>query len=80
LAGPAHNLPLVRSLELSAAARYEDYSDFGTTIQIVYGVTPSDKVINNPSDSLTTGAIVHVASSAAPGQSPTSSPSKVAKK
>jgi len=54
--------------------------DFGTTIQIVQGVTPSDRVINNPSDSLTTGAIVHVASSAAPGQSPTPSPSKVAKK
>ena len=54
--------------------------DFGTTIQIVHGVTPSDRVINNPSDSLTTGAIVHVASSADPGQSPTSSPSKVAKK
>jgi membrane fusion protein (multidrug efflux system) len=54
--------------------------DFGTTIQIVQGVTPSDRVINNPSDSLTTGAIVHVASSAAPGQSPKPSPSKVAKK
>jgi RND family efflux transporter MFP subunit len=54
--------------------------DFGTTIEIVQGVTPSDRVINNPSDSLTTGAIVHVASSAAPGQSPTPSPSKVAKK
>src|SRR6266404_3520333 len=45
--------------------------DFGTTIEIVRGVTPSDRVINNPSDSLTTGAIVHVASSAAPGQSHT---------
>src|SRR5882672_9271969 len=40
--------------------------DFGTTIEIVQGVRPSDRVINNPSDSLTTGAIVHVASSAAP--------------
>jgi hypothetical protein len=54
--------------------------DFGTTIEIVQGVTSSDKVIVNPSDSLTTGAIVHVASSAAPGQSPAPSPSKVAKK
>jgi len=54
--------------------------DFGTTIQIVQGVTPSDRVINNPSDSLTTGAIVHVASSAAPGQSHTPSPSRVGKK
>ena len=40
--------------------------DFGTTIQIVQGVTPSDKVIVNPSDSLVTGAVVHVAASAAP--------------
>jgi hypothetical protein len=28
--------------------------DFGTTIQVVQGVTPSDKVILNPSDSLVT--------------------------
>src|SRR6476660_549994 len=38
--------------------------DFGTTIQIVQGVTPSDKVIVNPSDSLVTGAGVHVISPA----------------
>src|SRR6202007_899478 len=31
--------------------------DFGTTIEIVQGVTPSDKVIVNPADSLTTGTI-----------------------
>ena len=49
--------------------------DFGTTIEVVQGVTPSDKVIVNPSDSLTTGTMVHVA--AAPAASP--SP-KVAKK
>jgi RND family efflux transporter MFP subunit len=49
--------------------------DFGTTIEIVQGVTPSDKVIVNPSDSLTTGTMVRVA--AAPAASP--SP-KVAKK
>src|SRR6267154_5454132 len=42
--------------------------DFGTTIQVVQGVTPADKVIVNPSDSLTTGAVVHV--SAAPAASP----------
>jgi len=36
--------------------------DFGTTIQVVQGVTPSDKVIVNPSDSLVTGAVVHVSS------------------
>ena len=42
--------------------------DFGTTIQVVQGVTPSDKVIVNPSDSLTTGTMVRVA--AAPAASP----------
>jgi membrane fusion protein (multidrug efflux system) len=44
--------------------------DFGTTIQIVQGVTPSDKVILNPADSLVTGDAVRVA--AAPAPSPTS--------
>jgi len=38
--------------------------DFGTTIQVVQGVTPSDKVIVNPSDSLVTGAVVNVSSPA----------------
>ncbi len=42
--------------------------DFGTTIEIVQGVTPSDKVIVSPSDSLTTGTMVRVA--AAPAASP----------
>lgn len=40
--------------------------DFGTTIQIVDGVTPSDKVILNPADSLVTGDVVHVAATPAP--------------
>jgi outer membrane receptor protein involved in Fe transport len=31
LIGPKNTLPLVKSLELSASARYENYSDFGTT-------------------------------------------------
>src|SRR3954462_597334 len=49
--------------------------DFGTTIQIVDGVTPSDKIILNPADSLLTGDMVRVASP------PTSSPAPaVAKK
>jgi hypothetical protein len=38
--------------------------DFGTTIQVVQGVIPSDKVILNPADSLVTGAVVHVSSPA----------------
>jgi len=49
--------------------------DFGTTIEVVQGVTPSDKVIVNPSDSLTTGTMVHVAPAPAASPSP-----KMAKK
>ena len=44
--------------------------DFGTTIEIVQGLTPSDKVILNPADSLVTGAVVHVAAAVAPSPSP----------
>jgi hypothetical protein len=44
--------------------------DFGTTIQIVQGVTPSDKVILNPADSLLTGDTVRVAAPAAPSPAP----------
>jgi hypothetical protein len=44
--------------------------DFGTTIQIVQGVTPSDKVILNPADSLLTGDTVHVAATDAPSPAP----------
>jgi membrane fusion protein, multidrug efflux system len=40
--------------------------DFGTTIEIVQGVTAADKVIVNPSDSLTTGTMVRVAAAASP--------------
>ena len=48
--------------------------DFGTTIEIVQGVTPSDKVIVNPSDSLITGTAVRVA--AAPAASPSAEMAK----
>jgi RND family efflux transporter MFP subunit len=44
--------------------------DFGTTIEIVQGVIPSDKVILNPADSLVTGAVVHVAAAVSPSPSP----------
>jgi len=54
--------------------------DFGVQSEILSGVSESDKVIVNPSDSLTTGTIVHVASSAASGQSPAPSPAKAAEK
>jgi RND family efflux transporter MFP subunit len=38
--------------------------DFGQTIEILAGVGPMDRVILNPSDSLMSGAAVHVAESA----------------
>jgi membrane fusion protein (multidrug efflux system) len=38
--------------------------DFGVQSEILSGVTESDRVIVNPSDSLTTGAVVRVSSSA----------------
>ena len=53
--------------------------DFGVQSEILSGVSESDKVIVNPSDSVTTGTIVHVASSTAPSQSPAPSPSKAVK-
>src|SRR5438094_5876412 len=48
--------------------------DFGIQSEILSGVTESDKVIVNPSDSLTTGTVVHVA--AAPAASPSATPAK----
>jgi membrane fusion protein (multidrug efflux system) len=44
--------------------------DFGIQSEILSGVTESDKVIVNPSDSLSTGTIVHIAETAAPSPSP----------
>lgn len=40
--------------------------DFGTTIEIVHGVSPSDKVILNPADSLVSGDVVRIATTTAP--------------
>src|SRR5256886_4187463 len=40
--------------------------DFGTTIEMVQGVTPLDKVILNPADSLVTGDVVHIAATPSP--------------
>jgi RND family efflux transporter MFP subunit len=45
--------------------------DFGIQSEILSGVTESDKVIVNPSDSLTTGTTVRVAVRPAPSPSPT---------
>jgi membrane fusion protein, multidrug efflux system len=44
--------------------------DFGTSIEIVQGVTPADKVILNPADSLVTGDVVRIAGAASPAPSP----------
>jgi RND family efflux transporter MFP subunit len=54
--------------------------DFGVQSEILSGVSESDKVIVNPSDSITSGTIVRVASSAAAGDSPAPSPSEGTKK
>jgi RND family efflux transporter MFP subunit len=45
--------------------------DFGVQSEILSGVTESDKVIVNPSDSLTTGTVVRVAATPAPSPSAT---------
>ncbi len=34
--------------------------DFGQTVEIIGGVTPADRVITNPSDSLVSGIKVHI--------------------
>jgi multidrug efflux pump subunit AcrA (membrane-fusion protein) len=44
--------------------------DFGMQSEILSGVTESDKVIINPSDSLATGMTVRVAATPAPSPSP----------
>lgn len=44
--------------------------DFGQTVEIVSGVTPKDRVIVNPSDSLTSGMTVVVAESIPAGKKP----------
>jgi RND family efflux transporter MFP subunit len=44
--------------------------DFGIQSEILSGITESDKVIVNPSDSLTTGTTVRVAATAAPSPGP----------
>ena len=48
--------------------------DFGIQSEILSGVTESDKVIVNPSDSLTSGTTVRVAATPAPSATPGPSP------
>ncbi len=40
--------------------------DYGTSLEILSGVTPKDSVILDPSDSLTDGMPVHVAAATTP--------------
>ncbi len=42
--------------------------DFGPTVEVVGGVTPSDRVILNPADSLVSGAMVRVAAGPQAGE------------
>ena len=41
--------------------------DFGATVEVVAGLQPTDQVIVNPSDSLTSGSPVQVSTPAAGG-------------
>ena len=54
--------------------------DFGTTIEVTNGVAPSDKIVNNPPDSLVSGEVVRVAAAPAVSSSPAPPPAKTAKK
>jgi hypothetical protein len=49
--------------------------DFGARIEILSGISRADKVIINPSDSLVTGDVVHIAATPSPSRA-----SEVAKK
>jgi membrane fusion protein, multidrug efflux system len=44
--------------------------DYGTTLEILGGVTTSDRVIINPPDSLEEGQVVNLAAAPSPGQGP----------
>ena len=43
--------------------------DFGSSVEIISGLSPADEVILDPSDSLTSGIEVYPQSSSAGGQS-----------
>src|SRR6266404_3040079 len=43
--------------------------DFGTKIEVVQGINPTDKIILNPADSLVTGDVVHIAATPSPSPS-----------
>jgi multidrug efflux pump subunit AcrA (membrane-fusion protein) len=44
--------------------------DFGTSLEILRGVGPADRVVQNPPDSLEDGEVVHVAEASSQGERP----------
>jgi RND family efflux transporter MFP subunit len=70
---PANTL-LFRSEGLRVGVVQDDHAelmpitigrDYGSTVEVVNGLRPTDQVIVNPSDSLTTGTLVRIAAQAA---------------
>ena len=43
--------------------------DFGDSVEVIAGLSPSDRIINNPSETLTAGDTVHVAAATPPAAS-----------
>jgi RND family efflux transporter MFP subunit len=43
--------------------------DFGDSVEVIAGLSPSDRIINNPPETLTAGATVHVAAATPPAAS-----------
>ncbi|MDB6042612.1 MAG: efflux transporter periplasmic adaptor subunit [Gammaproteobacteria bacterium] len=79
------NAVLFRSTDLQVAVVGKDHRvtlknittgrDFGTSMEVLSGLSPGDDVVVNPPDSITTGALVRLAPPPAPAQSPQSAPS-----
>jgi 3-hydroxyisobutyrate dehydrogenase-like beta-hydroxyacid dehydrogenase len=51
-----------RKMAAEAARR----RDFGTKIEVILGLSPSKRIVNNPPDSLVSGQVVRVSSAASP--------------
>jgi len=49
--------------------------DFGDSVEVIAGLSPSDRIINNPPETLTAGETVHVASATPPAASSASASS-----
>jgi multidrug efflux pump subunit AcrA (membrane-fusion protein) len=82
------NAVLFRSTDLQVAVVGSDHRvtlknittgrDFGTSMEVLSGLSPGDDVIVNPPDSITTGTLVRLAPPPPPSQSPQSAPSSAA--